>query len=85
MMDFHFAPGETILHSLSPMLDKLTEGDKVKFTVRQLQSFEVTLTTDDGFEYAITPQKISVTFKHRLRAKAVSGGDLPLSISSTRS
>lgn len=72
-LDFHFASADSILDGLSPLLDRMPKGNKPKFDMSRHESFAVTFTTDDGFQYGIEPSKVFVAFKHRLRARAVSG------------
>jgi hypothetical protein len=73
-IDTHFAPSDTILNGLSPILDPLVKGDKTQFDLTLLQPYEIAFRTEDGFEYGVGSSKVSVTFKHRLRAKAQSAG-----------
>jgi hypothetical protein len=73
-LDGHFASGDSLLQALSPVLDKLLEGDKAKFAIHQHQSFDVAFTTDEGFNYGLDQSKVFVSFKHRMKAKPVSGG-----------
>lgn len=73
-LDFHFAPGEEILHAFSPILDKLVRDDKENFTMERLEPFIVVFNTLDGFRYGAEPSKLNVTFNHRIRAKQVSAG-----------
>jgi len=55
-------------------LDRAMEGDVRKFSIEKSDTFEVQFTTEEGFTYGIDESKISVTFNHQLRTKAVSGG-----------
>jgi len=73
-LDWHFAPAAELITALSPLLNELVEGDKQKFQVSRLDAFSVILQTDSGFQYAVEPSKVVVSFQHRMRAKAVSGG-----------
>lgn len=73
-LDYHYAPGEELLRALSPILDRLVEGDKERFTLERLEPFLIVFNTLDGFRYGAEPSKINVTFNHRIRAKPVSGG-----------
>src|ERR1700723_2078018 len=73
-LDFHFAPGESLLASLSPVLDKLVEKNKAAFDIEKLEAFAISVNTHDGFKYGIEPSKISIAFNHRMRPKVVSGG-----------
>jgi len=70
----HFAPIETILDALSPILDAFGEGDAKNVTLDQSQTFFSTgFTTNEGFRYSADENKISVAFNHRVRFKPVSG------------
>jgi len=73
-LDYHFAPSDNILQSLSPVLDSLVADDVPKFTVQQQGSFNVEFLTDAGFHYTVDPSRVAITFKHRVKAKPVSGG-----------
>jgi hypothetical protein len=73
-LDFHFASGDSILSALSPLLDKMTKGEKQKFQMQRHESFNVLFTTEDGFQYGIDASKVSVTFVHRIKGRPVSGG-----------
>jgi hypothetical protein len=73
-LDWHFATSNAIFQAFSPILDKLVENNKQTFTMERQEAFNVTFTTNDGFQYAIEPSKIVVTFHHRLKVKQISGG-----------
>jgi hypothetical protein len=71
----HFAPLETILDALSPILDAIGEGDAKNITLDQSQTFFSTgFTGNEGFRYQVDENKISVGFSHRVRFRQVSGG-----------
>lgn len=72
-LDWHFAPADSLLESMSPFLDKLGQGLRPRFNVERHASFEVNFTTDDGFQYAVGPRQISVAFHHKMKVKATSG------------
>ncbi|MES2601524.1 MAG: hypothetical protein V4602_12010 [Pseudomonadota bacterium] len=73
-LDFHFAPSEALLTAISPILDREVEGDKPTFAVEQQEPFNVVFNTFSGFKYGIEPSKAHVSFNHRMRPKAISGG-----------
>ena len=73
-LDPHFASGDAILNAVSSILDKEYENDKAKFNVTQHQSFDVQWATEDGFHYVVEPTKVSVRFRHRMRARPMSLG-----------
>jgi hypothetical protein len=73
-LDPHFSSSDSLFDSLSTVLDPLYTEDKVRFQVTQQQSFDISFTTEDGFMYAADPTKFSVAFRHRMRARQVSGG-----------
>jgi hypothetical protein len=73
-LDVHFAAGDAILTALSPLLDTIPKGDKQKFNMNRHESFNVTFTTEDGFQYGIEPTRMFVAFTHRIKARPVSGG-----------
>jgi hypothetical protein len=70
----HFALAE-IFRAWSPILDKMVdEFRNPTFTFNNDQGSVLSFTTKDGFVYAVDHMKASVSFMHRLQAKAVSGG-----------
>lgn len=73
----HYASSDTLLTALSPILDGLSDSEKARFNLERLEAFALTINTDDGFVYALDPTNLSVTFKHRMRAKPTSAG-LPI-------
>ena len=73
-LDWHFAPASDILDTLSPMLDKLVARDQPTFTVERPEQFSVSVTTLDGFQYGVDPNKVHVSFHHRMKPKFISGG-----------
>jgi hypothetical protein len=70
----HHKPSATILSEIAPLLDKWVDGRKSVFNIEKLEPFGVDLITNDGFKYSIDHARIVVSFKHRLKAKHVSGG-----------
>jgi hypothetical protein len=79
-----FFSADTIVESMSPILDQMVDAtDKPTFTVGQHASFNLTLTTKDGFTYGFDHNRIHVTFNHKIRAKAVSGGPPVMEMLST--
>jgi hypothetical protein len=73
-LDPHYASSDAILDSLTPMLNPLFQDEKARFSVGHQTSFEVRIETEEGFQYAVDPIKTTVAFRHRMRAKNVSGG-----------
>jgi hypothetical protein len=59
-MEPHFLSSDAIIDRLSP--------------IEQQDSFGFTFAADNGFRYAIGPQKITVNFVHRMKARPMSGG-----------
>lgn len=82
-LDHHFASSDAILEALAPVLDPLFRGDKPRFNVASQSSFEVQINTEQGFIYAVDPTKLSVTFKHQMRAQPTSGGPPVMELLST--
>ena len=70
----HYVPGESLLNALIPITDRLTDGEKQKFAVNQIDPFGVTITTEDGFQYGVDSQRLFVGFQHRMKVRATSGG-----------
>lgn len=73
-LDPHIASGDSIMDALSPILTKLTDGDKLLFDMQKHDTLGVTFTTHSGFQYGVDQSHIHVAFQHRLRAIHVSGG-----------
>jgi hypothetical protein len=74
VLDFHFESIDSVLHALSPILDKSVEGDRPTFTVERREPFSVNVNAQNGYIYLVEPSRISVTFQHVLKMKMVSGG-----------
>jgi hypothetical protein len=70
----HFASSGTIIRLLAPILDRMIEGRKPKFTMESQDSFRVVFMSEDGFQYGIEPERIFVDFHHRMRARVTSAG-----------
>jgi len=70
----HFASSSTNLDKLTPLLDKWSNGRIDNFKLTKQDSFGIELTTDNGFNYNIGNEIISVEFAHRMRIKPISGG-----------
>jgi hypothetical protein len=74
-LDTHLAPSASLLTALSPVLNKwAADGDRLDFSIDNLDVFGVTLTSNSGFRYGITQSKISVEFVHRLKMRPTSAG-----------
>jgi hypothetical protein len=74
-LDPHFAPQAAIITSLAPVLDREYKDEKAQFQIAQEQTaFGASFTTNEGYNYDIDPVKIAVGFRHRMRARPVSGG-----------
>lgn len=73
-LDWHFISASSILDALSPLLDKLVDGERTRFNIERPLGFDVTVATDDGFNYVVNPRQVSVAFQHKLRVKPMSGG-----------
>lgn len=74
-MDAHFASADAIYDSLSTILDPLYHGNRSRFSINAPQQpFEVSISTEEGFLYAVDPTKVSINFRHRMKAMPVSGG-----------
>jgi hypothetical protein len=55
-------------------MDKWATPFSQGFTVERHESFAVQLITDDGYQFFVNQQQLSVEFKHRLKVKPHSGG-----------
>lgn len=73
LVDFFAASGDRLLDSLSPLINRLFLEQKLEITIERHESFALTFSTPDGFHYALEPTKVAVTFKHNMKAKAISG------------
>lgn len=73
-LDHHFASSDAILHALTPILDNWVEGDKQKFSIVRQDSFSVTFSTNDGFQYGVEPSRVHISFTHKMKVKPISGG-----------
>jgi hypothetical protein len=74
MLDWHFATGDEVLATFSPILDPLVENERPDFNVQRADPFSVAINVNDGYHYGVEPSKIYVSFQHSVRAKSVSGG-----------
>jgi hypothetical protein len=70
----HYTSSDAIIDALSSIMDRSVKDDAPTFRVTQQSSFELQFQTDQGFHYSVEPMKCVVSFRHRLRTKAVSGG-----------
>jgi hypothetical protein len=70
----HFASCGAVADAFAPILDSLAEGERQHFSLDQCQNFSFGYTSEDGFQTAVEPAKIAVSFIHRLKYKAVGGG-----------
>jgi hypothetical protein len=78
-LDPHFAPTSELLEVFSvPILNKLgaQETSKSRFAVQidPHNPFALNFSTDDGYQYAVAPGQISISFIHRVRVRTVQGG-----------
>lgn len=75
-LDKAYAPIASLLEPLTPIVSQWVdrERDKQAFTVDQQDLFQCTLTTYDGYRYAIGPEALSVEFAYRLRLMPQSKG-----------
>lgn len=70
----HYASSARVLDSLSPVFDKLVIDGKPKFSLNKQDTFSAEISTENGFQYGISPSQLSVGFGHRLKVRQVSGG-----------
>lgn len=82
-VDPHFGPSEAILAAVAPILGRFAEGDKQRFTIDRQDSFSLVFSTEDGKVYSCEPGKVSVQFKHRMKAKPMSAGPPVMEMIST--
>jgi hypothetical protein len=70
----HYQSATAILQAMSPLLDKWAKRWTQGFNIERQTSFELELTTEDGFQYVFDARRMAVEFRHRLKIKAQSGG-----------
>jgi hypothetical protein len=70
----HYVGSDTVLTSLSPILDKWTTLTKSDFSITNHESFNVNIQRENGFLYQFDPFKCSVTFQHQMKLRPTSGG-----------
>ncbi|WP_156406107.1 hypothetical protein [Phenylobacterium sp. Root700] len=70
----HIASGDAIVDSLSPILGRMVDGEKLLFEIEKHETLGISLITHNGFRYAVDQGHIHIAFNHRLRAVPVSGG-----------
>ncbi|MEK6707600.1 MAG: hypothetical protein AABY81_02155 [Pseudomonadota bacterium] len=61
------------MDALAPLLNSWIVGKNDNFSLAKQDSFDIELTTEDGFYYGIDSEKVSVAFGHRMKIKPVSG------------
>lgn len=78
MIGFKFEPhvmsSEEILRAFGPILDRSFAGDAAKFSAEFPDAISFAFTTEDGFTYGVDSTRIHVQFRHRMKARPVSGG-----------
>lgn len=72
--DPYYAPSDQILKSLSPILDRATDGEKPLFTIDSLTPFGLSFNTEEGYKYIVDQNRITIQFNHRVRFKPMTGG-----------
>lgn len=73
-LEAHFISGTELLTALSPVLDRLSSGEKNRFSVESVDTHSMQFITDEGFRYGADPRRVHVTFNHRLKAVPTSAG-----------
>lgn len=68
----HFASGDALLSSVTPILNSI--DSKSAITVDKHESFVFAFSIDSGFSYGLEHSRVYVSFQHRMRFRAVSGG-----------
>ena len=74
--DASLTPSASILAALAPVFEEwvLGHNDKLDFTIEKLDPFFLQVTSTTGYQYIVTPSKISVEFTHRLKLRQKTGG-----------
>jgi hypothetical protein len=74
-MSLDYVSGSTLLDRISPILRTWKHEEfRGGFEVQKVDPFGIQLISDEGYEYVVNADNMNVDFKHRLRAKPVSGG-----------
>lgn len=65
-----------LLDRFTPLLNSWLDGEKVPFNIEQFNEnpFGLSFITDDGFLYGVDASRAHVSFRHRMRARSISGG-----------
>lgn len=73
----HYIGSDSLLTSMSTILDNWTSATKSDFSIANQDSFGLNIQRENGFLYQFDPFKCSVTFQHRMKLRPTSGG-LPI-------
>jgi hypothetical protein len=82
-LDWHSIPSDILLHAVSPVVDRMVEGEEIHFSIDLKDALRLTFSSFDGFQYGFEPSKLFVSFFHRARIKTLSGG-LPTLVPSSK-
>lgn len=83
--DARLTPATKILDALAPVFDEWVREDfeNLDFNIDKLDKFTLQVTSNTGFQYVVTPTRISVEFTHRLKVRPTSGGAPVAELTST--
>ena len=70
-LDPHFVSGGHLLTALAPITDLLGSEEKNQFSVNQHDTYGVSFTTDEGFQYTVDPRRLIVSFQYRVRNSSI--------------
>jgi hypothetical protein len=74
-LNWRYASGSELLEHFSPVVkDLVTDEDTAAFGVDSQDAFNLVFTTNDGFQYSINSNNITIGFAHRIKFKTVAGG-----------
>ena len=79
---WHSLPSDTLLNAMSPIVDRMVDGDEQRFSIDLKDALKLTLTSFDGYQYGFEPTRVYLGFVHRARVRTVSGGLPTLVLSS---
>lgn len=66
---------DSFIQAWAPIMNESIEGgDDAKFSVEITDPLGFSFTTNDGFKYSADKARCSVSFQHRMKLRAVSGG-----------
>jgi hypothetical protein len=81
--DWHYASGDMLLERFAPILEKLNVGDQPAFGIDAKDNNTLIFTTNDGFRYSVTSNRLAVGFVPRVKLRHAAGGNPTLEMLSS--